>query len=153
MPQFVALDLRYSLWVNPAAYQTLRRTRESPQCVSIWRANLDIGLERDREGERGRERGLYCLLNLLNIDKCIRCAYLIKKSPSATSVSASAVSLFFRLVSAFLRLCLHASLILFINKFAVLIVVLPWLRHMNEFRERERERASSGSALRGAYEI
>lgn len=50
-----------------------------------------------------------------------------------------------RLVSAFLRLCLHASLILFINKFAVLIVVLPWLRHMDEFREGarvERERVA-----------
>lgn len=56
--------------------------------------NLDIGLERDRERE-GEGRGLYCLLNLLNIDKCFRCAYLIKKSPSATSVSASAVSLYF----------------------------------------------------------
>lgn len=40
-----------------------------------------------------------------------------------------------RFFSAFLRLCLHASLILFINKFAVLIVVLPWLRHMDELRE------------------
>lgn len=71
-------------------------SRVSSMCFHMARSvNLDIGLERDRERERGRERGLYCLLNLLNIDKCFRWAYLIKKTPSATSVSASAVSLFF----------------------------------------------------------
>lgn len=61
-------------------------------------ANLDIGLERERGRECERERQIL-FVNLLNIDKCFRYAYLVKKTsriaPSATSVNAFAVLIYF----------------------------------------------------------
>lgn len=75
---------------------------------------------------------------LLNIDKCFRFAYLVKTTAqrigsSATSVSASAVFYFWACFGFFAALFTREFNIVYKK---VLLLLFPWLRHLDEFRER-----------------
>lgn len=74
---------------------------------------------------------------LLNIDKCFRFAYLVKTTAqrigsSATSVSASAVFYFWACFGFFAALFTREFNIVYKK---VLLLLFPWLRHMDEFRD------------------
>lgn len=77
---------------------------------------------------------------LLNIDKCFRFAYLVKTTAqriasSATSVSASAVFYFWACFGFFAALFTREFDIVYEK---VLLLLFPWLRHLDEFRETAR---------------